>query len=174
MSHLEIVMDNDPMSPRFTDCNLGTMLYASSRYNLGDKQVSWEEINKIEKDSDNIVVPVYAYIHSGIVLNTCGFSCPWDSGKCGIIYISKQQVREHFNVKRITAALKQKVIDMLKFEVAIFSNYLSGEVYGYQVIDDDQVVDSCYGFYLKEDAEEAGNEALQSYQNSLKEEKHFS
>ena len=107
MVNLEIVMDNDPISPR-EDCNLGTMLYASSRYNLGDKQVSWEEINKIEKDIDNIVVPVYAYIHSGIVLNTFGFSCPWDSGKCGIIYISKQQVREHFNVKRITAALKKR------------------------------------------------------------------
>jgi hypothetical protein len=167
MAHLEIVMDNDPMSPRVAYCNLGTMLYTSSRYNLGDKQVSWEEIDKIEKDGDNIVVPVYAYIHSGVVLNTVGFSCPWDSGKCGIIYISKQQVREHFDVKRITAALKQRVIDFLKVEVEVFSHYLSGEVYGYQVIDDDQVVDSCYGFYFKKDAEEAGNEALEDYNGKL-------
>ncbi len=167
MAHLEIVMDNDPMSPRVAYCNLGTMLYTSSRYNLGDKQVSAEEIDKIEKDSDNIVIPVYAYIHSGVVLNTVGFSCPWDSGKCGIIYISKQQIREHFDVKRITAALKQRVIDFLKVEVEVFSNYLSGEVYGYQVIDDDQVVDSCYGFYYKKDAEEAGNEALEAYNGKL-------
>lgn len=167
MAHLEIVMDNDPMSPRVAYCNLGTILYTSSRYNLGDKQVSAEEIDKIEKDSDNIVIPVYAYIHSGVVLNTVGFSCPWDSGKCGIIYISKQQVRENFDVKRITAALKQRVIDFLKVEVEVFSNYLSGEVYGYQVIDDDQVVDSCYGFYYKKDAEEAGNEALEAYNGKL-------
>ena len=59
--------------------------------------------------NDNVVLPVYMYDHSGITINTTGFSCPWDSGMVGIIYVSKEKIREKFNIKRISSKLIEKV-----------------------------------------------------------------
>ncbi len=157
---VEVVNDDDPISPREW-CNLGTILYTSLRYSLGDKWTDSNDINSVINDPNNIVLPVYAYIHGGVVLNTTGFSCPWDSGQSGVIYVSKEKIRNEFKVKRISPALKEKVINILRSEVEVFSNYLSGEVYGYRILDENKdVVDSCYGFFSYKEAEEQGNESI--------------
>ena len=157
---LKIVPDNDPFNPR-EDLNFGTIYYTSSRYNLGDSRISSEEIQALEQDPEMIHLPVYAYIHGGVCLNTTGFSCPWDSGQSGIIAVSKDQIRKEFGVKRITQKVLGQVKQRLASEVEIFSKYLNGEVYGFQVVDSQgEILDSCYGFYSEEDALEAGNEAL--------------
>lgn len=157
---LEVVNDDDPISPREWD-NLGTILYTSLRYTLGDKWADSNDIHSVTNDPNNIALPVYAYIHSGIVLNTTGFSCPWDSGQSGVIYVSKEKIRNEFKVKRISPALKEKVINILRAEVDIYSQYTSGEVYGYRIVDEHgDVVDSCYGFFSYKEAEEQGNESI--------------
>ncbi len=38
-------------------------------------------------------------------MNTTGFSCPWDSGQVGWVFVSKKKVREEYGVKRITESL---------------------------------------------------------------------
>ena len=68
---IRLIADEDAESPRggfFS--NVGEILYTSSRYTLGDKQVSREEIDAITNDPKNIWLPVYAYIHSGTSLST--------------------------------------------------------------------------------------------------------
>ena len=37
-----------------------------------------------------LMLPLYLYDHSGITMNTTGFSCPWDSGQvgCCLLYTS--------------------------------------------------------------------------------------
>jgi len=165
MYHLSIVLDSDPISPR-EDMNLGTIYYSSSRYHLGDKCVSKEEIETIMADKDMVYLPVYAYIHSGVVLNTTGFSCPWDSGQSGIIAVSKDTIRKEFGTKRITKKILDMVTSHLKGEIETYSQYLGGEVYGYEVRDESgEIVDSCYGFYSEEDAKSEGNSSLKFYQN---------
>lgn len=162
---LKIVADTDPFSPREWD-NLGTIYYSSRHYTLGDKCVSKDEIEAIMADKEMIYLPVYAYIHSGIVMNTTGFSCPWDSGMSGIIAVSKDKVRKEFNTKRITKAILDKVNSALKGEVEIYSQYLGGEVYGYQIEDKTgDIVDSCYGFYSEDEAKSEGEASLKFYQN---------
>jgi hypothetical protein len=165
MFTLEIVTDNDPVSPR-EGFNLGTIYYSSSRYTLGDQQVSKDEIEAMMADKEMIYLPVYAYIHSGIVMNTTGFSCPWDSGMSGIIAISKDKIRKAFNVKRITKDIMASVKSCLKGEVETYSQYLNGEVYCYLIKDDSgDIVDSCGGFYSEEEAQSEGNTSLKLYQN---------
>lgn len=160
-----IVVDSDPVSPREFN-NFGKILYTSSRYTLGDEQASSEEINIILNSKDYITLPVYAYIHSGIALNTTGFSCPWDSGMSGIIYVSKDRVREDFKKKLISKKLYNIVLDILKSEVDVYGKYLNGEVYGYEIINDDgDVVDSCYGYYGSEEAEIAAKDTITWYKN---------
>ena len=38
--------------------------------------------------------PIFMYDHSGIVLNTSAFSCPWDSGWLGWTYITPENLDE--------------------------------------------------------------------------------
>lgn len=162
---LNIVTDQDPENPRL-GFTFGTIYYSSYRYILGDQQVSKDRIEEIIKDEDMVYLPVYAYIHSGVALNTTGFSCPWDSGMSGIIAVSKDDIRKEFNVKRITKSVMDKVNNLLKCEVDTFSKYLNGEVYGFEVVDESgNIVDSCYGFYSEEDAISQGNDSLKFHQN---------
>jgi hypothetical protein len=165
MYNLQIVNDTDPVSPR-EGFNLGTIYYSSSRYTLGDQQVSKDKIEAIMADKDMIYLPVYAYIHSGIVMNTTGFSCPWDSGMSGIIAVSKDTIRKEFNTKRITKKIMDMVMSHLKVEVETYSKYLGGEVYCYFIKDENgDIVDSCGGFYSEDEAKSEGESSLKFYQN---------
>lgn len=151
---IKIVNDPCPESPREWD-NFGKILYGEkSRYILGDETASIEEMEEIHNSNKYISLSVYAYIHSGIALNTSGFSCPWDSGQCGIVCISKEKVRQIYNKKRISKKLYKQVEEILKSEIEIFSDYLNGEVYGFEICDKEgNCLDSCYGFYSIEDCE---------------------
>lgn len=147
---IRIKPDENAESPRggFFD-NVGTILYTSTRYTLGDKQVDRDEITAIANDPDNIVLPVYAYIHSGIRLSTGPFSCPWDSGQCGIIYCTKARAVKEWGKKLCTQTVIEKAKRYLEGEIETFNQYLSGEVVGYTV-EGPLCEDSCWGFYPDE------------------------
>ena len=42
----------------------------------------------------------FIYDHSGITMNTTGFSCPWDSGQVGWIYCSKKRFLSETGYKK--------------------------------------------------------------------------
>src|ERR1035437_5619437 len=120
---VKIFVDESPESPRDWE-NLGEILYLEqSRYVLGDKRLESDELKNAENDNDFIVLPVFAYIHSNIVLNTTGFSCQWDSGQCGVIRVSKAKVLKEYNWKRLTKKRIEQIKGYLKNEVEIYSQY---------------------------------------------------
>ena len=154
---LEIFDDLNPCSPREFD-NLGTMVCFHRRYNLGDETElkssdfsSWEELENYLYKEENalIAIPVFMYDHSGLWINTTGFSCPWDSGQVGYIYISKEKVRREYSCKRISKKLKKMIREMLCSEVDLYNDYLSGNVYGFTLTDKENAeeIDSSCGFY---------------------------
>ena len=138
-------------SPRDWD-NLGVMVCFHSRYNLGDEHTyqrvdynSWEEVKEAIMDNHDVkvILPVYMYEHSGVALNTTGFSCQWDSGQVGWIYSTSDEATE----------------DNLRGEVSTYSQYLDGEVYWYGVYKHEpcslghyhtELIDSCGGYYDEE------------------------
>jgi len=150
---IEIDQDSDCidcMSPREEMDNLGTMVCFHSRYTLGDEdtEISKNELIKIANSNDYISLPLYLYDHSGITMNTTGFSCGWDSGKVGIIFVSKSKVKEKYGCKIITKERKDKILNILRSEVALYDDYLTGNIYCYDVKDKDgESIDSCCGFY---------------------------
>ena len=153
----EIVHDDDPLNPRTEYENAGTILYTSSNYQLGDRRVTADEINAIANDDSMLVLPVYAHIHSGILLSTSPFGDPWDSGQCGIIYMTKEAAKEWPDEEAALATLKS--------EVETFSIYLAGDVLGWVITNDHgNVVDSCCGYYRREDAEQDARQSLACYQ----------
>ncbi len=154
---LDDARDNNP---REWD-NLGTMVCWHRRYNLGDEQslenlcalieVSHRPGLTMDRLIDSaarkaVMLPLYLYDHSGITMNTTGFSCAWDSGLVGFIYVSLEDVRKEYGVKRVTQALRERVSEQLKCEVSTYDDYLTGNVYSYQIEQDNEIIGSCGGF----------------------------
>lgn len=145
---VKVVQDTDPESPREGD-NVGTVaILDRCRHHFGDKHLSHKELDRIAKDKSNIVLPVYIYDHSGITISTTGFSCPWDSGQVGIIYISRKDAIKEWGKTICTASVVRKARERLALEIETLDQYITGDVYGY-VVEDPQgeETDSCWGFY---------------------------
>lgn len=154
---IEIYQDTDTESPREWD-NLGTMVCFHRRYDLGDKHdydsddySGWEEMKEaiIKQEKVHTILPLYLYDHSGITISTGPFSCNWDSGQIGWIFVSKEKVKEE-------GMDESKVEDYLKGEVETYDQYLTGDVYGYRIYevttcnlghDHEEDLHSCWGFY---------------------------
>jgi hypothetical protein len=153
-----IEQDNNPINPRMENANLGNMLCKHRRYSLGDEnnisiqQIYHDVLDMLNgKKKDVVVLPLYLYDHSGITMNTTGFSCPWDSGLVGCIYADYNRIRSWYGVKKVTKNLIEKVKDMFRSEVKVYDNYISGNVYCYTILKDNEEMDSCGG-YPYEDA----------------------
>ncbi len=116
------------------------------RYNLGDEQVSPDDIKELIGPRD-VVLPLYLYDHSGLTIRTYAFNDSWDSGLVGFIVATAEAIRKEWDVRRISAKLRAKARDILVQEVKTYDQYLQGEVYGYVVERDGEHVDSCWGFY---------------------------
>ena len=146
---IEIFPDDDPQSPREDD-NMGKM-FCSGKYGyLGEKHnLSVEEIVSFVKDKQFISLPLFVYDHSGITMNTTGFSCPWDSSHIGYIICDKSKVRSEYGWGRITKERADKIREYLRGEVETYDQYLRGDVYGFRITDttNDDEIDSCWGFY---------------------------
>lgn len=146
---LTIEQDQHAGNPREEFDHCGVMVCFHSRYQLGDQQPSvspmeWKEQFDAEYPSAT-VLPLYLFDHGGITMNTGGFSCPWDSGQVGWIYMT-DEVRQREGITLMGARL------MLQSEVSEYDQYLRGEVYGFRLerklpCGHWEEVDSCWGFY---------------------------
>lgn len=162
---IEIFPDDDPFDPRGDD-NLGTMVCFSRRHNLGDKH-NFDSDNVLDfmRSKNIIVLPLYLYDHSGITMNTTGFSCPWDSGQVGWIYVEKSKVRSEYGWKRITKARGEKIREYLKAEVETYDQYISGDVYGFRITDtdNDEEVENSWGYYGSENCMSEAESVVNSF-----------
>lgn len=100
---VRIERDEDASNPREDD-NFGHMVCFHRRYDLGDKHefADGDALREFLEDKANdvaVTLPLYLYDHSGITMNTSGFSCPWDSGQVGVIYCTNADIRENWGVK---------------------------------------------------------------------------
>ena len=172
--------DNSPESPREWD-NLGTMVCFHGRYSLGDKHDynsddynGWDEMEKdiIKRENVGVILPLYLYDHSGITISTSSFSCPWDSGQIGFIFISKKKMLEEYGGKIVTQKLKEKVTEYLKGEVETYDQYLQGDIYGYKIFkvtecdyghEHEEELGSCWGFYGEENCLDEAESIVKYY-----------
>ena len=139
--NIELCYDTYPDDPRNWD-NAGFMACFHKRYNLGDEH-SFNEpqdlLDWIEANKDTIhYLPLYLYEHGNITISTNPFSCQWDSGQVGFIYITKERTeKEGLN----------DPYDILKHEVSIYDAYISGQTYGARILDSEgEVIDSQFGY----------------------------
>lgn len=109
-----------------------------SRYILGTLACSHDEAIEIEQGiirGDLIGLSVYAYIHSGITLSTSPFSCGFDSGHSGFVYIKKSDAVGwagrvgKTKGKVCTKKDRKAALEACKDYLKQFSAYLNGEIY---------------------------------------------
>lgn len=169
---VRIVKDIDPESPREWD-NLGTMVCAHRKYRLGDENgmrealdliyehLSDKQLNDLEFDArhvpdieraleatgQTIMLPLYLYDHSGITMKCSPFGCPWDSGKVGFIFVSKAKARSEYDWKLLNKLRTDKLLKHLEGEVETYDQYLRGDIWGFEVLENGDVSDSCWGFF---------------------------
>ena len=139
-----------------------------------------QERVQAEFDRQFISLPLCLYDHSGISMSTGSFSCPWDSEQVGFIYVSKAKVQEEYGIKQVTKAWSDKIRGYLRSEVKAYDQYLTGDVWGFQVfevpegVDPEELseeeiegleeVESCYGFFGEDAALEEAKSNLAYYE----------
>ncbi|MFR9543614.1 MAG: hypothetical protein SNH27_16395, partial [Rikenellaceae bacterium] len=75
----------------------------------------------------------------------------------GIIAVDIDRIRKEQGWKNITKERREKVESWLEAEVKLYDQYLTGDVYGYTISEcdneDNELDDSCWGFYGREGIE---------------------
>ena len=116
---------------------------------LEDEKNATQVENYVKKHF--VVLPLYLYDHSGITMNTTGFSCGWDSGQVGYTYVNldnKELLKEHGLDTLKGKKLRNTIADYLISEVNNYDDYLRGDVYGYRIVADEDVDDSVQDFIV--------------------------
>ncbi|HQL49052.1 MAG TPA: hypothetical protein PLC09_10310, partial [Holophaga sp.] len=88
-------------------------------------------------------------------------SCPWDSGQVGFIFATREKVLRAWGAKRMNERIRGLALKALRSEVEEYDAYLTGDVYGYTVEDQDgEELDSCWGFVGLQVAEDSAMSSL--------------
>lgn len=167
VGHLRVLIeqDCDPRSPAEWD-NVGEIAYVSNRYTLGTEHVSRDRLDEIAAgigSGELIGLPVFAYVHSGAIIRAAEnnpFHCPWDSGQSGFVYCTRERAVQEFGLPEKVA--RREALRAMVNEVETFSQYLQGDVYGYQIMRGNDVVDSCWGLYDLDHAVKTAKEAAEA------------
>lgn len=175
---LEIEQDEYPLNPRTEWDNVTTMICFHKRYNLGDEHdyntndfSGWDEMKKqIEYDYNVFSIkPLYLYDHSGITISTSPFSCGWDSGRIGFVFIEEKQWKTMMGDDMDKS--EERLERIIDGEVETYDTYLRGDVYQYKVYEVETcslghkhktLVESCGSYFSEEDCRSEGEGVIES------------
>jgi len=157
---ITIDYDPDPLGPRTEFDNLTEFHCLSSRYHLGEHlhraASDIDDVVQEAKKQGDMVLRLYAYIHGGVALSLQSFHgrlpqghAEFDSGQCGVVIIRREKILREYGRKRWTRKLREQAYQLAQSDVEVFTAFLNGWVYGYQVDDGEE---SCWGYYSVEEA----------------------
>lgn len=170
---LEIIPDEDAESPRTHD-NLGTMVCFHVNRNLGDEKDGinghgidsknfgdWDEMEKWirHENPDCIALPLFLFDHSGVTISTTDAmfkACDgvgWDWGQIGFIFVTREKIDQEYADHG--GRTNEQIEEYLRNEVAVYDQYLTGDVYGFVMREppcetcdgQGKESDSCWGFF---------------------------
>lgn len=125
--------------------NLTTMICHHRRYALGDVEesrqfngfTSLKELKKalVEHYGEMAYIqPLSLYDHTTQTLAIGEPTDRWDSGYVGFIFVTKEQARKWYNVKRITKTILERIEKAAQVEVEQYNKVcLWGEVYNLEL-----------------------------------------
>lgn len=166
---IKIVQDEYPLSPSEDGDENLFLVYEHRSFSVDRKHFNpreiYEKISSTKKVeyADFFVFTVFAYIHSGVALSLSRegypFNDQWDVSSTGFILASKKEFKK-----------REKAYKAAEGLIEYWNNYLSGNVYGYEIVNEEgEVYESCYGYFGDED-ESGVKEDAQSALTRLQEE----
>ena len=157
---LDIMRDNDPISPRNDEGNIGIMACEYTNYNLGD-----EKPNSNGPKNALLVMSLWLSEHGNMNMYAGAWppqesdrSDKWDTSLIGYTYTTKERIRKLFGNTKISM---EEIKRQMQGECELYTKYLNGEGYGYRTYtiercslghDHETEDDSCWGFYEIEHA----------------------
>ena len=147
---IRLLPDTDAENPREDFDHATTFAFFTKRYRLGDKveiksedYSGWAEMKRDigRRYKPRYITPVYMYDHSGLVLSTSPFSCPWDSGQVGFMWITDPDIPQ------------DKLSGVVEGEIQELNQWLSGDVWTIDIDDGKECLGGVYGYdYAVEEA----------------------
>lgn len=156
----------DDLNPRDWD-TLGVMATWHRRYQLGDVQPKLSPDEWLADEAPAIVLPLFLMDHSGLSISTSdgafrmADSAGWDWGQVGVIVVSADTLDREYGTD---PDREDKAIRCLIGEVEVYDKWLRGEVFGFMVYRDGEMVDSCTGFFDHDEAEGEAKSIIAYYQ----------
>jgi len=169
--YVEIRYDPDDSDPRGDFDNLGTIVgWKQPTLKLGDRQVSIDctttaaIVERLRSEGARLILPVFytshgprCNLHMGDILDEDSLSyCS------GVVYVTGEKLKSELAVKRVTTAAIRKATGILRGEIAEYSAYLTGDVFGFTIRDHAGTEwESEWGFYGRKDCEHDANSAAE-------------
>lgn len=171
---LEIFHDEMPDNPRYHN-DITKLILFHRRYNLGDSHgynqrdySNWGQMEAdiIEREKPGVILPVYMYEHSGVVLSTSSFNDRWDSGQIGFVTID-WKTAQGMKIEQAVTLIEEQLRD--------YTAYLNGDVYLYKISElltcnlgcqHKQYVTDAFCYYDMDHCYSDGIEQLESYLDS--------
>jgi len=166
---VKICADPDPCDPRKEFDHMVTLACWHRRMDLGDERIDPGTtiktiVGDVRRAGDKAlaILPLYIYEHGGVTMRTGEFSDPFDSGQVGWAYVTRKNAEKMgcVNATPVESVAHEKLTgravryDRDFFEKAIrdevkeYDDYLTGQVFGYIVEDEEgDELESCWGFY---------------------------
>jgi len=131
----EDIYDDDyyDFNPRDSGDNFCHLSLAHRKYNLGDKEPKinynnyngWDEIEQmlIDDYDAHILVMVSMTDHSSLSIYAGEPSDPWDAGRIGFAWVTKEEVKKHFGDD--SEASMEKARQAIHAEIKEYAAYVS-------------------------------------------------
>lgn len=180
---LKIFYDDCCDNPREW-CNIGEILCFPNRYLKSELPLSdsydekfrysrsFKEIEDMLDKLGYIHERICVYDHSGVRVYLGSPCCQWDSGYVGWYCVSRERIREEYGVKRVSKNLLKKVREVMESEINTYSNWLEGNVFGFELYKNGELIDSCSGFiadYMDEAIKDMIEHLTPEFTNSFSE-----
>lgn len=154
-------------SPRVECDNLGTFITWMARHESPDENefvspLEFYESYELTPATANIphkakmvILPVYGYSHGEMRYATTPFSCPWDSGFAGFIFVDYDTIKEEYGCKNVTKGVIFKVKEVLREEVKAYDQWVNDPTMMVTTYDKKgEMIEGMGGFYEIENAME--------------------
>lgn len=147
---IEIISDDHPQSPDEWGNDDCFLIYDHRDFLVKVKGFDPDEVFEAMQAKKKMFdgyyyFPVYAYIHSGVALSLgksgYPFTCPWDTSFKGFALVKRTK---GWSWRR------DKAYKIAQSIVTEWNDYLSGNVWGYNI---EETGDSCWGYYGDYDQE---------------------
>lgn len=136
-------------------------------YHKPNRYFNFSDVSNLPDNFDSetyLIFPLFAYVHSGVSFSlsnkTYPFNDAWDAGLTGYMFASLSSIKK----EGLTIEQAAKNANAEIFEL---NQYCNGEVFCFTIIDteDDEIVDSCGGFYGIDSVQEEAASMLRYFDN---------